>query len=214
MHATEVILCDTFQYSRQSYQNRARLRTPDGWQWISVPLRSGQHGRPIVDVSIRNSVDWQKQHARSLQHNYATAPFFAHFGPEVVELLSERWDELGALTVATTEWMLRAFRLSPTVTRTSSLHSRPSRLDHLHEGLGNAQVLVTGPGSHRDLAVFPDAKVVELEEARRHQNFDGFVPGMSALDLLFNYGREGLSLIASGTRITSRPTGLGASREG
>ena len=44
------VLADTFQYSRQSFQNRTKVRNPQGWQWVSIPLKGGQHGRPICQV--------------------------------------------------------------------------------------------------------------------------------------------------------------------
>jgi hypothetical protein len=34
-----------------------------------------------------------------------------------------------------------------------------------------------------------------------HQNFDGFEPGMTAADLVFNYGREAQRILADGTKI-------------
>ena len=45
-YATHFVLADTMQYSRQSFQNRTRVRTREGSSWVSVPLKGGQHGSP------------------------------------------------------------------------------------------------------------------------------------------------------------------------
>lgn len=205
LEAAEVLICDSFQYSRQSFQNRARVRTPQGWHWISVPLQARQHGRPIAAVEIAPHTEWAAHHLRSLQHNYGTTPFFPHFAPEITDLLGQPWNWLGDLTSATTEWLLRAFGIKRNVIRTSSMDPMPNGIESLGAHLQTREVFVSRESARRDLQTLPDARVVGYDESPRHQNFAGFECGMSALDLLCNYGREGLELIARDMHVESGP---------
>ncbi len=50
------------QYSRQSFQNRARIRTPDGSQWITVPVCGRQYGLPIRETKIDYRDNWVRKH--------------------------------------------------------------------------------------------------------------------------------------------------------
>ena len=84
--ADRVVLADTFQYSRQSFQNRARLRTPQGWQWISIPLRGRQHGTPIREVMIWQRPAWLRKHLKALVYNYRGTPFFTYYEPALTDL--------------------------------------------------------------------------------------------------------------------------------
>lgn len=207
LSADELILGDSFKYSRQSYQNRARLRTPQGWHWISVPLRGGQHGQPISGVKIAYDTDWRGAHRRSLQSHYGTAPFFAHFRSDVFGLLDQAWPNLGDLTCETMLWTLRAFGAATSVERTSSWARRPGSVDHLAVQISSRSVVTLRESAKRDRRAFASVQVVDYDEAPRHQNFSGFVSGMSALDLLFNYGPEARAVILRDVVLRSRSDG-------
>ena len=47
-----LVLADTWQYVRQSNQNRARIRNPDGVQWMTVPLERGAFGRAVSEIRM------------------------------------------------------------------------------------------------------------------------------------------------------------------
>ena len=177
LHADELVLTDSFQYSRQSFQNRARLRTPQGWQWISVPLQARQHGQPISEVALAPR-EWRRHHLRSLQHHYGTAPFHAYYADSIRELIDRPWRSLGALTCATVKWTLRAFGVSISVTQTSGWQTPPHRLDDLACYLADRELFTASEAHVRERAVFPDARVITYRERERHQNFPGFeAPG-------------------------------------
>ena len=49
---SECVLHPEVQYSRQSWQNRTKIRNPDGWQWLTVPLEARHLGDAIADTAI------------------------------------------------------------------------------------------------------------------------------------------------------------------
>lgn len=193
--ADEVVLADTLQYSRQSFQNRARVRTPQGWQWISVPLKGGQHGKPICKVAVRNSVAWAGKHWRALHYNYRTSPFFEFYEPQLRPLFELRWNVLGDLTCATVEVLAELLGISTPLVRASALHGRPDTVPRILEVLGSDALLSAADAAEIDRQFTMSLRVLRLELPRYRQNFDGFEPDMSSLDLLFNYGPEALSMI-------------------
>lgn len=201
--ADRVILADTFQYSRQSFQNRTRLRTPQGWQWISVPLSSGQHGKPIDKVEIDNGEQWARKHWRSLTYNYSSAPFFVFYSQDVYDLLHQNWKYLGELTCATVELLSSWFGLETRVLRASSLETRPSGLTAAVSYFNGADLLVTEETARHDAEAVSEAALLRFDEPGYRQNFEGFEPGMTALDLLFNYGPEARSILLQGMRVAA-----------
>lgn len=90
----------THPYTRQSFMNRTRLRTPDGWQWLTVPVVGRQRGVPISQVVIDNSVPWRGKHLRAFQYNYRSTPYFEAYEDRFVEFFEREWDTLGPLVVA------------------------------------------------------------------------------------------------------------------
>ena len=188
--ASTFVIDSRFQYSRQSHQNRARLRTPDGFQWISVPLTNGQHGRTIYDIQIDYDQNWVKQHLKALRFNYGSTPFFDHYIPEIEELLLRRPETLGSLTTGSVR-LVHHFLNSP-----GELHVAPpdtgveAASDPVDDEEAPVQrIQLEGRISARDVELARDhARMIRLEMPPYRQNFDGFNPGMSVLDLLFNHG--------------------------
>ncbi|MDX1741189.1 MAG: WbqC family protein, partial [Rhodothermales bacterium] len=131
MAAVDVfVLADTFQYSRQSFQNRARIRTPDGWSWLSIPLKGGQHGRAVCNVQVDDSdARWPARHWRSLEYNYRSSPFFEFYEDTVAPILSSQRQALSAYTVETVETLKNLLQIDTRIVRASTLDSRPKSME-------------------------------------------------------------------------------------
>jgi hypothetical protein len=201
MTVERFILADTFQYSRQSFQNRTKVRNPDGWHWVSVPLKGGQHGRPIAAVEIRPVPGWLKKHWRAFAYNYRASPFFEYYEPRFAPLFERRWTHLGALTCATVALLRDLLDLPVVLVRASSLPGRPGDLPGVLAAAGTAPLLVPEAAADYDAEQVGNVRVLHYDHPRYHQVFEGFEPGMTAFDVLFNYGPEARSIIASGVHV-------------
>lgn len=193
------VIADTFQYSRQSYQNRSRVRTPEGSQWMSIPLAGGQHGKDILAVKIDHSQNWKRKHEKALEFNYGATPFFEYYAPDVMKCLRAPGDVLGDLTVATVELVYGYLGLSCELVRLSDRKN-----EHETESTSGA--------SEGALLVWDRQEPVEIRSKRvihfmnyehpvYRQQFQGFETGLSILDLLFNHGPESTRILRSGIRI-------------
>ena len=180
------------QYSRQSFQNRARLRTPDGWQWITVPLQGGQTGLPIGQTLIDHSDNWQARHLKAFQFNYGTSPFFEHFFPGLQSVLAQQHDTLGTLTAATVRLV---HELLGAPGRLLVRHGdEPGSEEHLPRDL-----ILAGKEKETPPAALAELK---LDLPPYRQNFDGFERDMSTMDLLFNYGPAARGMLTAATEVT------------
>ena len=195
------VLADTFQYSRQSFQNRGKLRNPQGWQWITVPLQSGQRGRSINDIEINTSGRWIEKHWRAFQYNYRSTPYFEYFEPDVEPFFETEWTTLGPLTCASVELVHELMGLSTTLVRASALDGAPDTLEGVLAAMERDDLLTPEAAAPHDREGVPGAEVFRFETPEYRQNFDGFEPGMSAVDVLFNYGPEARALLAQGAQV-------------
>ena len=199
--ADRFILADTFQYSRQSFQNRTRLRNPQGWQWISVPLKGGQHGTDIQDVRLRHHLPWQRTHHRALRYNYRTTPFYPYMEERLHALLERDWTRLGALTCETVEVLSDALGLDTPIIRASTLPGAPASVPEVLDAIEPATLMVPEPVAEIDAEHAPRTDVLCFEHPTYRQNFDGFERGMSALDLILNYGPEAARMLARAAHV-------------
>ncbi len=198
--ADRFVLADTFQYSRQSFQNRARLRTPQGRQWVSIPLVGRQHGRPVREVVIEQRRDWLGKHARAFSYNYRSTPFFEYYEPYFEPIFSRTWTRLSDLTCATVALLHRLLGLTTTLVRASALPGAPDTLPAVLAAVGEDALLAPESAAAHDAPLAPALRVMRYETPAYRQNFGGFVPGLSAVDVLFNYGPEARSIIRQGVR--------------
>jgi hypothetical protein len=203
--ADRVVLADTLPYRRRSFQSRARLRNPNGWQWISLPLTAHPAGTPIARVGLDPDAPDLAKHARAFAYNYRTTPYFEFFEDRFLPLFDQPWRRLGPLTCTTTELLADLMGLDTPLVRASALDGAPATPDALAAALGADAVLAlaTPPARRKDAR--RDARPARAiathalhftHPTTYHQNFDGFEPGLSAADLLFNYGPEARTMLA------------------
>src|SRR5262245_46781818 len=96
--ADRFVLLDVVQYKKNEWQNRNRIRTATGWQWLTVPVH---HRFPmsIREVAIDESGSWRRKHREALRIHYARSPFAGVVMPVIESLLEERCESLSALNI-------------------------------------------------------------------------------------------------------------------
>ena len=72
----EFIIYDDMQFTKRDWRNRNKIKTPNGEQWLTVPVEvKGKYFQSIRETKIVND-DWNLAHWKSLEFNYKKAPFF------------------------------------------------------------------------------------------------------------------------------------------
>src|SRR5205823_10451543 len=72
------IVLDDIQYEKNGFQNRNKIKTPQGAQYLTVPVRRPTL-RPIRAIEIDNATGWASRHRRALEINYGKAPYFERY---------------------------------------------------------------------------------------------------------------------------------------
>jgi hypothetical protein len=72
----EFILYDDMQYTRRDWRNRNQIKTPQGRQWVTVPVKvKGKYYQTIRETELDGS-DWAQAHLKEFTLNYRRAPHF------------------------------------------------------------------------------------------------------------------------------------------
>lgn len=72
----KVILYDDAQYTRRDWRNRNRIQTPNGLQWLSIPVEvKGKFFQKIRETRI-SEPGWNVKHWKTLSLNYSRARHF------------------------------------------------------------------------------------------------------------------------------------------
>jgi hypothetical protein len=82
----EFILFDNAQYTRRDWRNRNQIKTPQGPQWLTIPVEAaGKYHQRICETRVSHS-DWRKAHWQKLRSNYSKAPHFADYADRLEQL--------------------------------------------------------------------------------------------------------------------------------
>ena len=194
------VLADDVQYSRGSLTNRNRIRTADGWQWLTVPvLTRGRGQQRICDVEITPDGDWRRKHCQALRWHYGHAPFFDAYAPAIEDLYAGAWTRLLDLNVALLRHLLQLLDLEVEVRFSSQMDLRDERTLRLVDMTKSCdcQVYLSGEGASKaylDVEAFVaegiECRFTRFEHPVYPQCHEGFFAEMSVLDLLFNCGPQ------------------------
>lgn len=211
------VLLDDVQYTKNGWQNRNRIKTANGWTYLTVPVHAHLTDR-ILDVRVART-PWRDQHWKSLRAAYGRAPYFRRHAAFFEAFYAEDWSQLVDLNLASLEYLRSALGLRTPLVRASALgvpgHGT-DRLVRICQSLG-ATVYLSGAyaaHSHLDPSAFEASgiglAVLEWECPTYPQCHPkaGFVPDLSVVDLLFNVGEDAREVLLRGAR-TGEPARTG-----
>jgi len=70
------VLYDDMQYTRRDWRNRNKIKTPNGLQWLTVPVKvKGRYHQKINETLIMDD-GWADKHWLQIQQNYKASPYF------------------------------------------------------------------------------------------------------------------------------------------
>src|SRR5450432_1836130 len=118
--ADEFVHMDDAQFQKGGFTNRVQIKTSTGPQWLTVPVLRAGHLPPIAEVEIDYKNDWRSKHLKTLQMNYAAAPFLAPMLGLVGDIYAERPRTIGDLDIVALERCAAELGLSPRFTRSSA----------------------------------------------------------------------------------------------
>lgn len=195
---------DNVQYKKNDWQNRNRLKTARGWQWITVPV-CYRYPQKINEVTINNGVKWPHKHLQALVTNYGRAPFFQDYLGLFESIYAQDWKLVADLNICFIEELKAILKLThrPTVRASDfDLKEDPTeRLIDICKAL-NADTYLSGQDGTRymDLGRFRQEGIRVVVQDFQHpvypQVFEGFQSHLSVVDLLFNCGPKAPDVIA------------------
>jgi hypothetical protein len=204
------VFLDDVQYKPREFQNRNKIRTKDGWLWLSIPVISKGLGRQrICDVNIDNEFPWQKKHLKSLKVWYAKAKFFNDYLAFFEEAYTRKWERLADLNVYIINYILKQLAISKPIYFESQLNIVNNSTERIIEICNKLKVdtYLSGIGGkeylQEDKFIKAGVKLIyqDFIHPKYHQQFmpddNDFISYMSTLDLLFNEGPRSRGILKS-----------------
>jgi len=200
--ADQMVMLDTVQFDKRSWQQRNRIRSTDGLLMVSVPvLTRGRSAQSVREVEIADE-SFGNKFLRTVQANYAKAPYFGPVFEQLADLVTSliakgRLADLNeGLIALIASWL----DISTPIVRASDLAVSGSRGEYLAsicELLGATTYLSTAGASEylqQDAEHFERRGIAVSLHRYEHPMYSQlhapFISHSSALDLVMMHGRK------------------------
>lgn len=195
------VFLDTVQLETRSFTSRNRIKTPQGAQWLTVPVLSkGHRETSLQTIRVDDSQPWRRKHLMTIAQHYRKAPRFDFCFERLEQLLSREQPLLADLCFDQLAFWLAELGITTRVVRARDLAATGRKSDlmlNICRELG-AKTYLSGPQGrgYLDEAKFAMAGI----EVAYHdfvspvypQIGDEFMPNLSIIDAWMNVGPEAL----------------------
>ncbi len=200
MHSDAFVLLNNVQFRRRYFQNRAKIKRQETWQWITVPVNASRSSN-IEEVTIADE-GWRDYAARTIEYTYHNTPYFDQCWSPIREAIMSPEPTLDGVNYDLLLVLLNMLEINHVgiyranempVTATEPTERLVAVCAHL-----GATHYISGRGGRNYM------RVEEFEKAGieiLYLDFDfnaitypqmgkTFTPGLSIIDPLFNIGPE------------------------
>lgn len=196
----EFILYDDTQYTTRDWRNRNKIKTSQGAQWLTVPVKVGSRAQLIRETSTAPDYFWRPKHAKTIMLAYGRSRYFPDFWPAIESLYVGSDESLlskinfGFITVIN---QILGIRTRLTWSSDYQLvGDRSERLANICKQ-ADADEYITGPSAldymkHADFQSFGiNVKKADYTGYPEYtQLYPPFEHAVSILDLIFNEGPD------------------------
>ena len=200
------VIYDDVQFEKRSWQQRNKIKTTSGSQWLTVPVDSkGKRFQKINEVCISEQSNFSKDHIRAIEVNYSKTKYFKEYKNAIFDCISNNQKYLLDLNQSIIFELSKILELQTDFINSSKLKvsgKKEERLVNICKHLSAAHYIAT-PGAKIYLDgtdAFEKNEIKLSYQSFTHPIYPqingNFLSHMGIIDILFNCGpRKTLELI-------------------
>ena len=202
------IFLDNVQFEKQSWQQRNKIKTSQGWQWLTVSVAQ-KFSQKIDEVEINDKVKWREKHWKTIMQNYRKSEFWSKYSSFFEDVYQREWQYLANLNIHITGWIRDQLGIETRLKSASEMDVQGQKVSlviDICKKVG-ADTYLSPIGAKEYIEednLFADEGIRlqyhNFEHPMYRQLYGDFIPYMSVIDLLFNEGPRSLEIIRSGRR--------------
>ena len=194
------VFLDDVQFSKNSWQNRVNIKSPNGKQFLTQPVNRINGALTSTNEIIFSNSSWKAKHLKSIEHNYKKARFFYDFFPIVEFILSNEAENLVQFNIFAVKNICDYLKLDINFIKSSEIKvegNSSQRLINIIKSFSAFNYIHgKGANSYHDVQLFKENNInllpMDYEFREYKQLWGEFIPGLSILDICFNLDKESI----------------------
>lgn len=195
--ADVLVLLDNVQFTRRDWRSRNMIKTPQGAQWLTVPVRTPNGRKTSVSEAEISDAGWAQSHLRAIELSYRRTPYFEQVFDLLIELLDLNESYLSDLNERVLRGLLKFMGLDVVVRASrgpvEAVDPSERILDLVQQSGGTRYVSGPAARAYLDVDGFADAGVqVNFFDYPNYTDYDQVWPpfrhDVSIVDVLFHLG--------------------------
>jgi len=187
------VIMDDFQYTKRSYINRNRIKTPEGWMWLTVPVTLD--GLPPINEVTIATQKFKKEHLTTLKHMYGKSDHFDEYYDWLKKVYDSEWTNLASINIHLIKEVLGFLDIDVELAYTSDMEinskSTTGRIIDICQDVGASKYLSGKTGKdYLEVELFEQSSIDldfhSFSPFPYTQQFGEFEPNLSVLDYLMN----------------------------
>ena len=210
----KLVILDDVQFNTRSWQQRNRIMTSAGLEWLTVPVRKKNlRNQKINEVQLNEVEKFVNLTKKKFIYNYSKSKYFNEYYIELIKLFEKcnTHKSLIELNLDILNWTLLKLRISKKFTLSSSLNlqvnSKVDRVIKICQKFNSKRYLCNIGAKDYLIAEKDLIKLNKIEifshnycHPKYNQLYNTFIEYASSLDLLFNEGPNSYEIIKSGSK--------------
>ena len=170
-------------YKKQTLRNRMFIHGANGKLMLSIPIRhSGINQKRFYDdVLIDSSFDWKKNHFKSIKIAYQSSPYFEFYEEDLKDFYKVETSNLYNFNLKSVELVLKWLEMG-TNNRTIDFNIEIYKQSKNIKEIDNREI----------------KKKSNIKYIQTFEDKNGFIDGLSILDMIFNCGPKTKDYIKAG----------------
>jgi len=181
----EKVYIEQFEnFNKQTYRNRCVILGGNGPIQLIVPVVKGRGPKILIkDLQISYDTDWQRNHWRTIFSAYSSSPFFEYYKDDIHPFFETKHKFLLDFNLKIHETVCELLELENNAVLTGDFEKVPDGTVNLRERISPK------------IKTQSDNDFQPVQYTQVFSDKLGFVPNLSILDLLFNEGPNGFSVL-------------------
>lgn len=185
-----------FVYGSRAWTHRDKIKTPTGDKWLTISIKKAPRDTAINEIELSRDTNWREKNIQLLDANYRSAPFYSEIQPALEQLYAMHCKSLLEFNMKSIEMIMDLLDVRIPWVLSSSLdpcgHKNNLLVDLLEKVDATHYLSGIGAKNYFDETPFRESGIEVVWQDFTHptypQLFGDFIPCLSSLDVLFNYG--------------------------